>query len=79
MTFDRVEKGLAIAKHGGVQRAINRVVQYVVTDFAGSQRQHTVTHNLDTDEWDCTCEDFKYNGIGHCKHIWAVKIDEDGE
>lgn len=78
--FSRVEKGLAIAKNGGVQRVRNRIVVYEVTDFDGSGRKHLVKHNLDTDEWHCDCEDFKYNGnsIDPCKHIWSAIIDEKG-
>ena len=79
MEFSRVEKGLAIAKNGGVRREVNRIVKYAVTDFEGSQKTHIVEHNLDTDEWKCDCEDFKFfTGADFCKHIWGAMIDEKG-
>ena len=80
MSFSRVEKGLAIARNGGVKRVRERIERFEVTDFGGSQRTHIVKHNLDTDEWTCDCEDFKYrqNTLEECKHIWGAMIDERG-
>ena len=80
MSFSRVEKGLEIARHGGVQRQRRKVEKFEVTDFDGSGKVHIVTHDLDNDTWKCDCEDFKYHGSGidPCKHIWGAMIDERG-
>lgn len=70
--YSRVEKGLEIAKRGDVE-----LIGHVYGVKGDRSIVYRVDHNIVDDIWSCTCPDFKYRDGGHCKHINAVKIEEE--
>jgi hypothetical protein len=77
---DRIASGLDIYDNGGIQCCGQKIIYKVKSSAGGNE--FTVTHDLETDKWNCNCQDMAYNLPGnphlgeYCKHIYGCKFEE---